>query len=163
MSFNDSDDLSYNPFAEQDDYSAYSGGSNIAQGHYSSAYLHKAPNSPPSLRHRRSSSTDHVKRNGSQGKRVGPRFEVQIQVPHSAGLHPLKSALAKIDSSSVEDLGNTRPSLSRLVNEGSFGNTTAVEHDVNSEGSSTPPEDEKDVIIHQVCWYVSSTLFHLHD
>ncbi|KAF8198060.1 peptidoglycan-binding LysM domain protein [Pholiota molesta] len=133
MLTDDSDDLSYNPFAEsQDDYSPTTGGSNLAQGYYSSAFFPKIPNSLPTLRHRRSSSTDYLypKSNGEPKKHTRTRTEIQIVPPHSAGLHPLKSALARVDDSSLESLGITRPRLTQI--------------------NPPSPEEEKDVIIHQV-------------
>ncbi|KAF9482211.1 hypothetical protein BDN70DRAFT_801886 [Pholiota conissans] len=146
----DSDDLSYNPFAEpEDDYSP-TGGSNLAQGYYSSAFFPKLSHSQPTLRRRRSSSNDYAraKPNGELRKHTRTRTEIQIDVPpQSAGLHPLKSALARVDDSSYEDLGITRPHLSRIINEGSSAEVPVSDDNIKRPPS---PEEEKDVIIHQV-------------
>lgn len=153
MLTDDSDDLSYNPFAEsQDDYSPTTGGSNLAQGYYSSAFFPKVPHSRPTLRRRRSSSTDHLypKSNGEPKKHTRTRTEIQIVPPHNAGLHPLKSALARVDDSSLEDLGITRPRLTQIVKEGNSIDVPVSDDDINLDKNPPSPEEEKDVIIHQV-------------
>ncbi|KAF8971091.1 hypothetical protein BDZ97DRAFT_1651638 [Flammula alnicola] len=146
MSYDDSDDLAYNPFAEQDYYSS---GSNLAQGYYSSAFFPMP--SEPVLGRRRSSLTEQTSSKGNEGRRKHNRSRTEIQiVPHSAGLHPLKSALARIDGPVDEDLGITRPHLSRIVNEGTLVDIPSSAQDATFDKNLPLPEEEKEVIVHHV-------------
>lgn len=142
MSNDDSDDLAYNPFADDNE----PGGSNKATAYYSSAFF-PSPGSPTTtLRRRRSSLSNGTVRKQSPGKkhRRAPS-DIEI-VPQSPSLHPLKSALAATIGAVFQDTGVTRPSLSRLVSD--------VSHSDEPEGDSLKKteskEEEKDVLVHQV-------------
>ncbi|KDR75097.1 hypothetical protein GALMADRAFT_226745 [Galerina marginata CBS 339.88] len=153
MSYDESDDLAYNPFAEESDYASNST-SNLAQGYYSSAFFPKLSNSRPTLRRRRSSLTDQssLKGNERRSKHARSRTEIQI-VPHSAGLHPLKSALARAEGTVFQDVGITRPHLSRMVNEATLVDAPLVDAPLSDTVADQPAhslDQEKEVIVHQV-------------
>lgn len=138
-----SDDLSYNPFSEE---YVHQSPSNLAQGYYSSAFFPKLSPSRPTLRRRRSSLTEAFSRD--EYKRHA-RTPTDIQIPPpSAGLHPLKSALAAANIGyTPDDLGITRPYLSRVVNEGILVDAPSSS---KTERPPPSPDQEKDVIVHQV-------------
>jgi len=150
MSYDGSEELAYNPFAEGDDEDVT--GSHQTHGYYSSAFFPKAGASNPTLRHRRSSSTDKLgaKSNAERKRHLRSRTEIQIVPPNSAGLHPLKSALAGTIGAVFQDTNVTRPHLSRMVNEGNLVDAPSVEDEGMSNGSPLTGDDEKDVIVHQV-------------
>jgi len=151
MSHDESDDLAYNPFAEEYDGSS---GSTPAQGYYSSASSFFLPLSPtqPTLRRRRSSLTDGAPVKGTEARKRHLRSRTEIQiVPHSAGLHPLKSALTAVNGAVFQDVGITRPHLSRIVNEGALVDVPSIGIDVVTNETPTPSDEEKEVIVHHVC------------
>ncbi|PPQ84579.1 hypothetical protein CVT25_015782 [Psilocybe cyanescens] len=150
MSYDNSDDLAYNPFAEEDDRP--SSASSSTQGYYSSAFFPKLSPSRPTLRRRRS-LTDKSLKDGQQSKRhTRTPTEIQITPPYSAGLHPLKSALAATNNdSTLQDLGVTRPYLSRIVNEGTLVDAPLLLQEGTVADRILPsPDQEKDVIVHRV-------------
>lgn len=155
MSYDGLDDPHFNPFAE-DQASA----SNLSQpGYYSSAFFPMLSNTRPTLRRRRSSLSAQSLKDGNESewtpsKHTRARTELQI-MPHSPVVHPLKSALAAINGPIFPDLGITRPHLSRIVNDSSL-----MDASDSTEGSlegTIPsfPDQEKDVIVHQVCFLIS--------
>ncbi|KAF8160695.1 hypothetical protein B0H34DRAFT_672838 [Crassisporium funariophilum] len=132
MSYDDSDDLAYNPFAEEDNFAS---GSNLTQTHYSSALLPKL---------------ERESAQGTNGRKKHTRSVTAINiVPHSAGLHPLKSALAAPNTAIFRDLGVTRPHLSRIVNEGTLVDAPTIGSD-EVLNPAVPPDEERDVIMHEV-------------
>ncbi|KAJ3509026.1 hypothetical protein NLJ89_g5436 [Agrocybe chaxingu] len=148
MSHDAADDLSYNPFAEDDSPRA---DSNLAQGYYSSAFFPKLGSSSPTLRRRRSSLTDKPSMKPKESRRKHIRSHTEIEIsPHSAGPHPLKSALlGTIGAVFLENPDVTRPHLSRLVNDATAGDRDDVEDD-ESQRTALPADEEKEVIVHKV-------------
>ena len=141
MSFDESGDLIYNPFAEENGYVS---GSNLAQ-EYSSSLVPKLSN-PLSLSAQNSfkGTTD------EGGKRTRPVPEISV-VPESAGgLHPLKSALARQNDTALYDLGITRPHLSRLISERNLTKDSLSEQDDTSTFTTPPSNEEIEVIVHEV-------------
>lgn len=134
MSYDESGDFTYNPFAEDNDCLSEP---NPAQG-YSSSSVPKLSN-PLSLNIQNSikGSTD------ERGKEIGV-------VPESAGcLHPLKSALARQNDTLLYDLGVTRPHLSRIINEKTLIKDKSSEQDDTSIFKTPSPSDEEtEVIVH---------------
>jgi hypothetical protein len=149
MSHDESDDLAYNPFAEQYDDSSRS---TQAQGYFNSAFFPRISSAGPTLRRRRSSLADRAPLKGTEGlkKHLRSRTEIRI-VPHSAGLHPLKSALAVANGAVFQDVGVTRPHLSRIVNEGTLIDVPSAEIDVAANKTTPSSDEEKEVIVHKVC------------
>ena len=149
MSHDESDDLAYNPFSEQYDDSP---GFIDTQGYFNSAFFPRLSPTRPTLRRRRSSLADRAPLKDSEDlkKHVRSRTEIHI-VPHSAGLHPLKSALAVANGAVFQDVGITRPHLSRIVNEGSLIDVPSAEIDVAANNTIPPLDEEKEVIVHHVC------------
>ena len=141
MSFNGVDDPAYNPFADDERFQHIT-----SAGFYGSAFF------PPStLRRRQSPSLNeqgllHPKRHSRA------RTEIQIVPPNSAGLHPLKSALAAATFDAVlpDTVTHvTRPNLSRIV-----GGANVADVPGDKDGELKPPDivdEERDVIVHQVC------------
>src|ERR1700734_3499379 len=102
MSYDELEDFAYNPFAEDNGY--LSDSNDLGHGSSSSSQAVSELNDSQLVL---SLSTQNSVKGitGEQGKRN--RFVPEISiVPHSAGLHPLKSALATQDDT---DLGVTRP------------------------------------------------------
>jgi hypothetical protein len=140
MSFNGVDDPTYNPFADDERFQHIT-----SAGFYSSAFV-----PPLTLRRRQSPSLN------EQGllqpeRHSRARTEIQIVPPNSAGLHPLKSALAaaSFDAIFPDTVTHvTRPNLSRIVGGANIADVK------NGELTSKPPDiadEERDVIVHQVC------------
>jgi len=148
MSHDESDDLAYNPFSEQyDDASGFID----TQGYFNSTFFPRL--SQTTLRRRRSSLVDRAPLKDSEDlkKHLRSRTEIHI-VPHSAGLHPLKSALAVANGAVFQDVGITRPHLSRIVNEGTLIDVPSAEVGVAASITIPPPlDEEKEVIVHHVC------------
>ncbi|KAF8902904.1 hypothetical protein CPB84DRAFT_1905355 [Gymnopilus junonius] len=148
MSYDDPDDPRYNPFAEEQ-----SSISNHAQpGYYSSAFFPTLSNTQPTLRRRRSSLTARSLKDEdewSRPKHARTRTEIQI-IPHSPIVHPLKSALAGINGAVFPDLGITRPHLSRILNDSVLFDTSESVEDSLAVITPPSPDQEKDVIVHQV-------------
>jgi hypothetical protein len=150
MSHAESDDLAYNPFSEQ--YDEFSGSAQT-QGYFNSAFFPRVSSTGPTLRRRKSSLADRAPLKGPEGvkKHLRSRTEIHI-VPHSAGLHPLKSALAVANGAVFQDVGITRPHLSRIVNEGNLIDVPSAEVDVASNKTTPSSDEEKEVIVHHV-WH----------
>ena len=150
MSFDESGDLTHNPFAEDNDYVSES---SIAQEY---------PNSlvPKLLSLSAQSSVKRTTDEGGKRIRSVPR-EISV-VPESAGgLHPLKSALARQDGN-LYDLGITRPHLSRIINERTLIKDSLSEQDDTSTFTTPPaPNDEIEVIVHEVSSIKPSLSFSL--
>ncbi|KAH9485080.1 LysM and putative peptidoglycan-binding domain-containing protein 1 [Psilocybe cubensis] len=152
MSYDKSDDLAYNPFAHEDDHRPPSASSSI-QGYYSSAFFPKVSPSKPTLRRRKSLADKSFKLEQHPRNHARIPTEIQITPPYSAGLHPLKSALAATNNGSIlHDLDVTRPYLSRIVNEGNLVDAPLLVD--GTVADKIPPSQvsdlEKDVIVHQV-------------
>ena len=140
MSFTGVDDPTYNAFADDERFQHIT-----SAGFYSSAFV-----PPLTLRRRQSPSLN------EQGllqpeHHSRARTEIQIVPPNSAGLHPLKSALAAATFDAVlpDTVTHvTRPNLSRIVGRSSVA-------DIKNEVLTSKPPDiadeERDVIVHQVC------------
>ena len=141
MSFDESGDLTHNPFAEDNDVSDTS----IAQ-EYSSSLVPKLSN-PLSL-----SAQDSVKgTTGERGKRTRSVPEISIIPESASGLHPLKSALARQNDTVLYDLGITRPHLSRIINERTVIKDSLSEQDDTSAFPKPPASNEEiEVIVHEV-------------
>ena len=136
MSYDESGDLTYNPFAEDNVSEA-----NLAQENFNS--LAPKFSKPLSLNSVKGTA-------GEGGKRTHSVPEVSI-VPESAvGLHPLKSALARQNDAVLYDLGITRPHLSRIISERTLIKDSLSEQDHNI--FTTPPasNEEIEVIVHEV-------------
>lgn len=149
MSHDDPDDITYNPFAEERDHPPTTS-KLIAtdSGHYSSSFFPKSATSRPSLRFRRKPSLDQPFINDPEDNKKHTR--TRSDSPKSAGLHPLKSALAGLNGAVFPDLGITRPHLSRLVSDANTPGD-AYESSTNSKSQSQPsPPQERDVIVHHV-------------
>ncbi|KIM45326.1 carbohydrate-binding module family 50 protein [Hebeloma cylindrosporum] len=148
MSHDESDDLAYNPFAEQYEDSP---GSIQTQGYFNSAFFPQLSSTRPTLRRRRSSLADRapLKDSEDQRKHLRSRTEIHI-IPHSAGLHPLKSALAVANGAVFQDVGITRPHLSRIVNEGSLIDVPSAVIDLVANKTTPASDEEKEVIVHNV-------------
>ena len=156
MSHAESDDLAYNAFAEQyDDSSEFT----QTQGYFNSAFFPRISPTAPTLRRRRSTLVDRTPLKGPEGfkKHLRSRTEIHI-VPHSAGLHPLKSALAVANGAVFQDVGVTRPHLSRIVKEGTLVDVPSAEIDVAANKTTPTSDEEKEVIVHHV-WH--HTFLHL--
>lgn len=148
MSHDESDDLAYNPFAEQYDDSSES---TQTQGYFNSAFFPRISPAEPTLRRRRSALA-RAPLKGPEGLKNHLRSRTEIQiVPHSAGLHPLKSALAVANGAVFQDVGVTRPHLSRIVNEGTLIDVPSAEIDVVANKTTPSSDEEKEVIVHNVC------------
>ena len=149
MSHDDPDDITYNPFAEERDYSpATSKLIATDSGHYSSSFFPKSATSRPSLRLRRKGSVDQACISDPEDNKKHAR--TRSDSPKSAGLHPLKSALAGLNGAVFPDLGITRPHLSRLVSDSNIADDIA-ESSTNGNSRSQPSlAQEKDVIVHHV-------------
>jgi hypothetical protein len=63
----------------------------------------------------------------------------------------LKSALAIAKDGIFQDVGITRPHLSRIVNEGVLVDVSSADVDVATNKTPPSSDGEKDVIVHQVC------------
>ena len=145
MSYDGSEDIAYNPFAEGNDYLSES---YLAHQFSSSSSIPKLSNlqlaSSPS-------EQDFAKGTTGEGRKHS-RSVPEISIPpHSAGLHPLKSALAAQNNAVLYDLGVTRPHLSRIINEGTFINVKSSELDDNNLKLRTPlaSDEETEVIVHK--------------
>ena len=143
MSFDESGDLTHNPFAEDNDVSE-----SILAQEYSSPLVPKLSN-PLSL-----SAQNSVKgttQAGEGGKRTRSVPEICV-VPESAGgLHPLKSALARQNDNVLYDLGITRPHLSRIISESTLIMDSLSEQEDTSTFTTPPASNEEtEVIVHEV-------------
>lgn len=139
MSYDELEDPAYNPFAEDNGYLSES--NDLGNG--SSSESSKLNNSQLVLSLSTQSSVKGI--GGEQGKRSRLVPEISIP-PHSAGLHPLKSALATQNDT---DLGVTRPHLSRIINEGTLINLKSSEPEDTST-IKVPLAQETEVIVHEV-------------
>ncbi|KAF9050050.1 hypothetical protein BJ165DRAFT_1525341 [Panaeolus papilionaceus] len=146
MSYDDADSISYNPFADDDSHSK---GSSINQGYYSSAFFPKLVDTSPSLRRRRSSINGQGATSKDPSRRKQSRLQNGIDEPDSPTIHPLKSALLAANGGCLPDLGITRPSLSRLLGEGTSKNQSS-EGDSSYRKAPLDLDEEKDVIVHQI-------------
>ncbi|KAF9527324.1 hypothetical protein CPB83DRAFT_884302 [Crepidotus variabilis] len=147
MSYDDSDDLAYNPFA--DEINNEPTGSNVATGYFNSAFFPEPSSPTTTLRRRRSSLSNKSPTKPVLGKKKHTRALSEIEItPHSAGLHPLKSALAATIGVVFQDSGVTRPNLSRLVSEAN--NHDGPEEEEDTKGPPPIRDEETDVIVHQV-------------
>lgn len=140
MSFDESRDLTHNPFAEDNGYVL---GSNLAQEN-SSSLVPKLSN-PLSL-------SAHISVKGTTGegeKRTRSVPEISIVPGSAGGLHPLKSALARQNDTVLYDLGITRPHLSRIISESTLIKDILSDQD---DRSTIPPasDEEIEVIVHEV-------------
>ena len=151
MSFDESGDLTHNPFAEDIGYVL---GSNLAQ-EYSSSLVPKLSNTL-SL-----SAQNSVKGTTAEGgKRTRPVPEISVVAESAGGLHPLKSALARQNDTVLYDLGITRPHLSRIVSESTLIKDNLSEQDDIS--TTSPVSDEEiEVIVHEVSSIKPSLSFSL--
>jgi len=153
MLYGDSEDPEYNPFAEggSGSHDPSTSGSNLVQASYSSAFFPNSSNSRPTLRRRRSSLSVKLSSNGDGGSTRHARSFTDIEIPpYSAGLHPLRTALAGINGTDFEDLGGvTRPHLLRAVNDANLGDASSPDRELSEEPSPSQ-EQEKEVIVHQV-------------
>ncbi|KAF8813905.1 hypothetical protein BYT27DRAFT_7220244 [Phlegmacium glaucopus] len=141
MFYDESEDLVYNPFAE--DLSE----SNLTHG-FSSSSVHKL--SDPQLALSLSEQNSVKRTAGERRKHSRSVPEISI-VPHSDGLHPLKSALATQNDTVLYDLGVTRPHLSRIVNERTSINVKSSEpEDTLTIKTPLGSDEETEVIVHQV-------------
>ena len=141
MSFDELGDLTHNPFAEDNGYIS---GSNLAQ-EYSSPLVPKFSN-PLSL-----SAQNSVKGIADEGgKRTRSVPEISV-VPESAGgVHPLKSALARQNDTVLNDLGITRPHLSRIIGESNLIKDSLSDQEDTSIFTTPPSNEEIEVIVHEV-------------
>jgi hypothetical protein len=140
MSYDESGDLTYNPFAEDNDYVSES---NLAQENSSSLLSNSAQNS--------------VKGVTGEGGKNTPEISIVPESP--VCLHPLKSALARQNDTVLYDLGITRPHLSRIINESSL---VMSEQDDTSVFATPPASNEEiEVIVHEVRSVESSLSFSL--
>jgi hypothetical protein len=139
MSYDESGDLTHNPFAEDNDYVSES---DLAQEN-SSSLVPKLSN--PGAQNSVKGTT------GEGGKRTRFVPEISIVQESSVGLHPLKSALATQNDNVLYDLGITRPHLSRIISERTQTKDSLSEQDDTST-VTTPPasKEEIDVIVHEV-------------
>ncbi|KAF9564744.1 hypothetical protein CPC08DRAFT_606964, partial [Agrocybe pediades] len=148
-------DLAFNPFADEEsgnnEPERSGSSSTLVQASTSSAFF---PNSSsrPTLRRRRSSLSSKRAGKGDGSSARHTRFHTEIEIPpYSAGLHPLKTALAGINGTDLEDLsGVTRPHLLRIVNDANLGEISSTETNPTAEQSPSSPDQEKEVIVHQV-------------
>lgn len=144
MSFDESGDLTHNPFAEDNDCVSES---NLAQEH-SSSLVPKLSN-PLSL-----SAQNSVKGTTSEGgKRTRYIPEISVLPESAGGLHPLKSALARQNDTVLYDLGITRPHLSRIISERTLiKDSLPVSEQDDTSTFTTPPasDEETEVIVHEV-------------
>jgi hypothetical protein len=161
MSHDDPDDITYNPFAEERDYSpATSKLVTTHSGHYSSSFVPKSATSRPSLRFRRKGSADQAYISDPEDNKKHAR--TRSDSPKSAGLHPLKSALAGLNGAVFPDLGITRPHLSRLVSDSNVADDIP-ESSTNGKSQSQPsPAQETDVIVHHVRRHTTQSAFNLN-
>lgn len=152
MSYNVADDdPTYNPFAEDERFRSLT-----PAGRYSSAFF---PSS--TLRRRQSPSLNEqgFLHEGHPKRHTRAHTEIQIVSPNSAGLHPLKSALAAATFDAVLPetvIHVTRPNLSRIVG---GANTLDVPSDKDRKLTKKPPDmadQERDVIVHQVWTHLYS-------
>ena len=143
MSYDESGDLTHNPFAEDNDYLSES----ILDQENSSSLFTKLSN-PLSLSAQNSGSVKGT--TGEGGKRLRSVPEISI-VESAVGLHPLKSVLARQNDNVLYDLGITRPHLSRIISERTLIKDNLSEQDDTST-VTTPPasKEEIEVIVHQV-------------
>ncbi|KAF5321620.1 hypothetical protein D9619_001487 [Psilocybe cf. subviscida] len=149
MSYDDPDDITYNPFAEERDYSpATSKLVATDSGHYSSSFFPKSATSRPSLRLRKAGSIDKTYTSDPEDNKKHVR--TRSDSPKSAGLHPLKSALAGLNGAVFPDLGITRPHLSRLVSDPNAPEDVPESSKHGKSQSQPSPPQEKDVIVHHV-------------
>ncbi|PPR01705.1 hypothetical protein CVT24_001581 [Panaeolus cyanescens] len=146
MSYDDADSISYNPFASD---VSHSRASSVTQGYYSSAFFPKLVDTSPSLRRRRSSITGQNHPRNDSLRRKQSRFQEDEDDPDSPTVHPLKSALLASNGGCLPDLGITRPSLSRLLGEGTSSNPPS-EETLSHRKTPSDPDEEKDVIVHQI-------------
>lgn len=154
MSYDEPEDFTYNPFAEDNDCLPES---NLANPFSSSS---AAKFSNPQL----ASLSEQNSVKGTPGKR-GKRFVPEISiVPHSAGLHPLKSAALAAQNDSVPyDLGVTRPHLSRIINERTLINVKSSEFEDNLTTKTPLPSDEEtEVIVHEASPLKLSSSFYIY-
>lgn len=140
MSFTGVDDPTYNAFADDERFQHIT-----SAGFYSSAFL-------PPLTLRRRQSPSLIEQGLLQPERHSrARTEIQIVPPNSAGLHPLKSALAAATFDAVlpDTVTHvTRPNLSRIVG---WANVADVKDGELTSKPSDIADEERDVIVHQVC------------
>jgi LysM repeat protein len=155
MSYDESGDLTYNPFAEDNDYLSES---KLAQGLPTSSIL--KPSNPLSLSVQESVEGTTVER----GKHNRSVPEISI-VPESDGcLHPLKSALARQNDTALYDLGVTRPHLSRIINARTLINDNLPELDSSTIKTPSASDEETEVIVHKASFIKpSSSLFFVAD
>lgn len=146
MSYDESEDLAYKPFAEDNDYLSES---NVAHGFASSSVPSKHSN--PQLVLSLSEPNSAVQGTTDEGGKHNHSAPDISIVRHTAGLHPLKSALATQNDTVLYDLGVTRPHLSRIINERTLINDKSSELE-DSLTIQTPLASDKEieVIIHEV-------------
>ena len=140
MSYDESEDPAYNPFAED------SLESNLTDALSSSSGVTKL--SKPQLALSQSAQNSVKGITGERRKRNHSVPEISI-IPHSSSLHPLKSGLATQNDA---DLGVTRPHLSRIINESTLINVKSSEQEDNNASTVKPSfasVEETEVIVHQ--------------
>jgi hypothetical protein len=131
ISLNTEDSLLSNPFAEERE--------EVAQAKDLLAHPYRAVSSAlPPKRHIRS------------------RTEVYTSRNHSGGnLHPLRSSGLTNGSG---DPGITRPHLSRIVKVGTLVDASPIQSDNTNDLPSMSAAEETDVLVHEVCFSLSSIL-----